>query len=633
MEHREQSNQQDLLRFLTAGSVDDGKSTLIGRLLYDSQSLYDDHINALTCESNKKGFVKGSLDYSLITDGLKAEREQGITIDVAYRYFSTLKRKFIIADTPGHEQYTRNMATGASTADLLILLVSAEHGMLPQTRRHSVIASLMGIKHFVVVVNKMDLVNYAEDVYERIKSDYLTFAKRLHIPDIYFIPISAFHGDNVVDKSEKMPWFTGLPLLDHLESISLEQDYIPIEKQELRFPVQLVLRLPSGNRAYAGTLSSGIMRKGDEVICLPAGQKCRIDTIYQDNQETEEAHPFQSVTVSLDRAIDISRGNMLVMPTRHPRITSKIQAILIWMDNEQACVPGQLYLLKHTTQTVVVELKEIVHKVDIYSLDTCKIAIHELTLNEIGSAMLELHKPIFADSYQTNRETGSFLLLDRISNHTVAAGLIVAPFNRKIHDSIESDNIQQQHSKISRHEREKHLGQKGCVLWLTGLPGSGKSTLAYELEKQLSKAGHAVYVLDGDNMRYRLNRDLGFSPEDRKENIRRVSEVAALFADAGIIVITALISPYREERLLARSAAPAGSFFEIYLNTPLECCEQRDPKGHYRKARIGEIKHFTGISAPYEEPLNPDLIIDTSVRSVEHCAHDLLQFIIHHISS
>ncbi len=613
-------HQQDLLRFLTAGSVDDGKSTLIGRLLHDSKSLYDDHLAALTCESTKRGYAQGSLDYSLITDGLKAEREQGITIDVAYRYFSTLKRKFIIADTPGHEQYTRNMATGASTADLLLLLVSAEHGILPQTRRHSFIASLMGIKHFVVAVNKMDLVDYSEEVYEQIKSDYMTFAKGLNVPDIHFIPLSAFHGDNIVDKSATMTWFGGSPLLSYLEDISIERD---TNLRDLRFPVQLVLRGQSGGRSYAGTVASGIMCKGDEVVCLPSWQRCCIDTIYQDNREVEEARPHQAITVALDREIDLSRGNMLAMPTNHPQILSKVDAMIIWMDSNCSCLPGQSYLLKHTTQTVVAEVEEMIHKVDIHSLDENFFDVQKFSLNEIGCISLQLRSPIFADNYEMNRETGSFLLIDRLSNHTVAAGMIVGPVNRKISATIESTHIQHQHGKISRHEREQKLGQKGCVIWLTGLPGSGKSTLAYELEKQLLESGRAAYVLDGDNMRYRLNRDLGFSPEDRKENIRRVSEVAALFADAGIIVITALISPYREERSLARDAVHEGRFFEIYLNTPLACCEERDPKGHYRKARAGEIKHFTGVSAPYEAPLHPDLILDTSTQSIDTCVHAL----------
>jgi bifunctional enzyme CysN/CysC len=608
------NNQKDLLRFLTAGNVDDGKSTLIGRLLADSKKIFEDQLASLTCDSAKKGWGEGEIDYSLLLDGLKAEREQGITIDVAYRYFSTHKRKFIIADTPGHEQYTRNMATGASTANLLVLLISANQGMTEQTKRHSYIATLMGIKHVVVVVNKMDLVNYSQNTFEEIKQAYLQFA--LHLPphEVHFIPTAAFKGDNVVEKSRKMPWYHGGSLLHYLESVEVAQD---ANFKDVRFPIQLVIRPNQTFRGYAGTLASGVLRQGDEVRALPSLQTSRVRSILQYEEELKEALPSQAVTITLDHEIDLSRGNMLVGAQDLSLSKRHLRAMLIWMDALQEAHTGGTYLLKHTTQTVPAVLKELVHKIDIKTFKPQETK--QLQLNEIAEVDLELHRPIFADSYSQNRANGGFILIDRDSNQTVAAGLILET------KEIKSTHITHHNALLSNEERRELIGQTGCVVWLTGLPGSGKSTLAYALEKKLLQSDRLAYVLDGDNLRYGLNSDLGFSQEDRREHIRRLGEVASLFAQAGCIIIVAAISPYRCDRDKARRAAPENRFFEVYLSTSLNCCEKRDPKGLYKKARKGEIQSFTGISAPYEAPLAPDLMLDTEVMDQEACVRELLR--------
>ncbi len=517
---------KDILRFLTAGSVDDGKSTLIGRLLFDSKQITDDHLESLKRDSSKKGWESGTLDYSLLMDGLKAEREQNITIDVAYRYFSTPQRKFIIADAPGHEQYTQNMITAASNANLLLLLISAQNGILPQTRRHSFIASLMGIKHLIIAINKMDLVDYSPSIFEKIKNDYIEFANGLPIHDIHFIPLSAVKGDNVVEPSIHMPWHQGKPLLRHLEEIHIANDR---NLMDLRFPVQLVLRPHQNFRGYAGTLASGILKKGDEVVVLPSGQRSRVRSIMNYKEELLEAFPPQSVTLELENDLDISRGDMIVHLNNQPQSRDRLEAMLMWMNAGLIGIPENSYLLKTTTQTVSALLNEIAYKIDINTLDRQKEEEKSgpLFFNEIARVKLSLHRPIFTDTYETNRTTGSFILIDPLSNQTVAAGIIIDGDSGSS-DGLNTSSIKSSQMTLPKNlslsgRREKQLNQKGCVIWLTGLSGSGKTTLAYGLEKQLHKEGRLCTVLDGDLIRQGLNRDLGFSPEDRCEHVRRVA--------------------------------------------------------------------------------------------------------------
>ncbi len=634
---------KDLLRCLTCGSVDDGKSTLIGRLLYDTHMIYEDQLEKVAKDSKVYGTTGEDFDPALLTDGLKAEREQGITIDVAYRYVSTDKRKFIIADCPGHEQYTRNMATGASTCNLAVILIDARYGVITQTKRHSFICSLLGIKHVVVAVNKMDLVDWSEEVYDKIKDDYNSFVSRLNFSDIHFIPISALKGDNVVTHSENLAWYDGPTFLHHMESVNISTDRNLID---MRFPVQYVLRPNLDFRGFSGTLASGVIRKGDAVASLPSRQQSKIKAIYGPDGEVDEAFSPQAITVTLQDEIDVSRGNMLVPVNNLPHIGNEFEAMVVWM-HEDAARSGKSYFIKHTSTMVPGVLTDIRYKVDVNTMrradgpgeqsaegmaqgeqDSMPHApgatqtVAELQLNEIGRCHITLHRPIAFDPYERNRATGAFIIVDRISNVTVGAGMIVdrivsRPGHRK---GPVSQNIVKSDSLVSAEDRRKLLGQKGATIWLTGLSGSGKSTIAKQLEQDLISNGHLCYILDGDNVRHGLNRDLGFSMEDRKENIRRIAEVAALMNDAGVIVITSFISPYISDRAAAREVIGDDAFIEVFVDTPIEICEERDPKGLYKKARAGEIQQFTGISDPYEAPQDAEITLLTEELDPEAAA-------------
>ncbi|NLF16242.1 MAG: sulfate adenylyltransferase subunit CysN [Lentisphaerae bacterium] len=610
-EHEE----KDLLRLLTCGSVDDGKSTLIGRLLYDTRLVYEDQLAAVRRDSLVHGTTGTDFDPALLTDGLKAEREQGITIDVAYRYFSTRRRTFIVADTPGHEQYTRNMATGASNCDLAVVLIDARHGITVQTRRHSFIVSLLGIRHVVVAVNKMDLVGWSQEVFERIRAEYHDVIARLDFSDVHFIPMSALQGDNVVEPGTHLPWYQGPTLLHHLENVTVITDRNLID---LRFPVQMVVRPNLDFRGFAGTVASGVLRVGDEVMALPSRRLSRVTGIVTFDGPLDHAFPPQAVTVTLADEIDLSRGDMLVHPNNTPRLETEVEAMLVWLGDAPASV-GAAFLVKHTTQVVPGVLAEVRYRVDVNTMRRLPAApdgeLPSLGLNDIARIQLRLHRPLMVDPYDRNRQTGAFILIDRVTQATVAAGMIV---DRRVTRGARaagapvSQHIRREESLVSAAEREALLGQRGGTVWLTGLSGSGKSTVARELERRLMAAGHLCTVLDGDTIRHGLNRDLGFSAADRTENIRRIAEVSRLFNDAGLIVITAFISPYREDRAQARDIVGAERFFEVHVNTPLEVCEARDPKGLYQKARTGAIAQFTGISAPYEAPEAPALVLDTT---------------------
>ena len=602
----------ELLRFCTAGSVDDGKSTLIGRLLYETESVYEDHLHAVG-EASKK--LSRDTDLALLTDGLKAEREQGITIDVAYRYFSTPRRRFIIADTPGHEQYTRNMVTGASSADLAIILLDARNGITTQSKRHGFISSLMGTAHVVVAVNKMDLVDYSEDVYNELRSEYADFAAKLDLPGLMFIPISALCGDNVVARSEKMPWYDGGALLPYLETVEISGDRNLVD---FRMPVQIVNRPNSDFRGYCGSIESGVIRVGDEVLALPSGESTTVERILTADGDSDYAFPPHAVTVCLADEIDLSRGDMLVHPGNQPQIRRDIEAMLVWMDDVSLDTSVD-YRVKHGTATVRAAINKITYKVDPDTLHRADAGT--LTMNEIGRVSLKLFRPIPCETYRTNRSTGSFILIDPESNRTVACGMII---DRLPDDGgVISANITRTRSLVSTEHRQRFFKQKPATLWLTGLSGSGKSTIAHALELRLMNMGQACYVLDGDNVRHGLNRDLGFSDTDREENIRRVAEVAHLFNDAGMLVIASFISPTRNIRGVAREII-GDSFIEVFVDCDLEECENRDPKGLYKKARAGEIKQFTGISAPYEEPDSPDIVVSTAHLSVDQAVDRLL---------
>ncbi len=610
----ERHGEKDMLRFLTAGSVDDGKSTLIGRLLYDSKMIYEDQLAAVIEDSTLHGTTDTDFDPALLTDGLKAEREQGITIDVAYRYFSTDKRNFIIADTPGHEQYTRNMATGASTCDLAVILIDARHGVLEQTRRHSFIASLLGIRHLAVCINKMDLVDYAQDVFERICRDYQGFAAKLEDVDLHFIPISALRGDNVVDPSENMPWFKGGPLLYYLETVPVATDRNLID---MRFPVQNVLRPDLNYRGYCGTVASGLLRKGNDVVVLPSGRRTRVASITTFDGELDEAFPPMAVTVTLEDEVDVSRGDMIVHPNNQPHVSQEFEAVVVWMNDEPLAINGT-YLIKSTTSMVPAAITSLQYRFDVNTLH--RVDSQTLRANEIGRVGVSTHRRICFDAYSRNRSTGCFILIDRSTNATVGAGMILdrdrQPVRADSSTTPRSTHITREASGISAAERATLLKQKPATLWLTGLSGSGKSTIARDLERTLFERGQACYILDGDNIRHGLNRDLGFDASDRSENIRRVGEVAALLNDAGLIVITSFISPYRRDRDQARDIIGSDRFVEIHVDTPLEVCEARDPKGLYKKARAGEISQFTGIDAPYEAPEAPELTLKTADKPV-----------------
>jgi bifunctional enzyme CysN/CysC len=618
---------KDLLRFLTCGSVDDGKSTLIGRLLYDSHMIYEDQLESITRDSKIYGTTDDGFDPALLTDGLKAEREQGITIDVAYRYFSTDRRKFIIADCPGHEQYTRNMATGASTCNLAVILIDARLGVIAQTRRHSFICSLLGIRHVVVAVNKMDLVDWSEQRYEEIMRDYNAFVARLNFSDIHFIPMSALRGDNVVEHSDHLSWYDGPTFLHHLETVNISTDRNLID---MRLPVQYVLRPHRDFRGFSGTLASGVLRVGDEIASLPSRKESRVRAIYGPDGEVAEAFSPMAVTVTLADEIDVSRGDMLVPVKNLPHVGNEFEAMVVWM-HEDAAQAGKSYVIKHSCSVTPGVLSDIRYKIDVNTMQREKgdgngQAIERLALNEIGRCHLTLHRPISFDAYERNRATGSFIIVDRLTHVTVGAGMIVDRIvSRPRHKRAPvSRNIVRSDSLVSSAERFALLGQKGATVWLTGLSASGKSTIARELEKALIGQGHVCYILDGDNVRHGLNRDLGFSMEDRRENIRRIAEVASLMNEAGVIVITSFISPYRLDRQSAREVIGDEAFVEVFVDTPLEVCEARDPKGLYKKARAGEIRQFTGISDAYEPPESPEIVLKTEERQPAESAQQVL---------
>ncbi|MYZ47056.1 sulfate adenylyltransferase subunit CysN [Propylenella binzhouense] len=604
----------DTLRFLTCGSVDDGKSTLIGRLLYDSHLLMEDQVAELQRDSEKHGTAGDEIDFALLVDGLEAEREQGITIDVAYRFFATPKRRFIVADTPGHEQYTRNMATGASTADLAILLVDATKGLLTQTRRHAVIASLLGIRNIVLAVNKMDLVDFDEATFRAITQDFEGFADSLSLPNIVAIPISARAGDNVTTRSERTPWYDGPALLDHLEAVEIAS---AAAEEPFRFPVQWVCRPDRTFRGFAGTVASGRIAVGDPVMVASSGRASRVASIGLGGTPLEHAVAGQSVMITLADEIDISRGELLVTPEHRPEVSDQFAAHLIWMDPEQL-LPGRQYLLKVATRVVPVQITDLKYRLDVNSLE--HIAAKVLEMNEVGFVNLAASDPVAFDPYSQNRDTGAFILIDRFSNATVAAGMLAFSLRR-------ASNIHWQALEIDKTARGRLKNQRPTVLWFTGLSGSGKSTIANLLDRKLYARGRHTYMLDGDNVRHGINRDLGFTDVDRVENIRRVSEIAKLMADAGLIVLVSFISPFRSEREMARRLLPEGEFVEIFIDTPLELCRQRDPKGLYARADAGEIKNFTGIDSPYEEPEAPELHLRTAEGAPETMADAIIAYL------
>ena len=601
---------KSLLRFLTCGSVDDGKSTLIGRLLYDTKLIFEDQLAALERDSKRHGTAGEDIDFALLVDGLEAEREQGITIDVAYRFFATGKRKFIVADTPGHVQYTRNMATGASTADLAVVLVDARSGVLPQTRRHSFIASLLGIRHVVLAVNKIDLVGYDRGVFERIAADYAAFARDLGFTSLVAIPLSARHGDNVIGRSTNTPWYDGPTLLSHLEDVAVDD---AAASRPFRFPVQYVNRPNLDFRGYAGTVASGRIAPGDAVVVAKSGKASRVRRIVTAGGDLDEAVAGQAVTIVLDDEVEVSRGNMLVAPEARPHVADQFTAMIVWFD-EHALLPGRTYILRTETDQTNASVTELKYRVDVNSF--AHEAAKSLDLNEIGSCNLSTQQPIAFDNYADDRSTGAFILIDRMTNRTVAAGMIQHPLRR-------ASNVHWQALDVDRQARAALKHQKPAVLWFTGLSGSGKSTIANALEAKLHGTGRHTYMLDGDNVRHGLNRDLGFTEEDRVENIRRVAEVAKLMADAGLVVLVSFISPFRAERRMARDLMAEGEFVEIFVDTPFEECARRDPKGLYAKALRGEIKNFTGVDSPYETPESPEIHLATVGRTTEDMAVEI----------
>jgi bifunctional enzyme CysN/CysC len=600
-----------LLRFLTCGSVDDGKSTLIGRLLYESKLIYEDQLTQLTADSKKVGTQGEELDLALLVDGLAAEREQGITIDVAYRFFSTEKRKFIVADTPGHEQYTRNMVTGASTADLAIILIDARKGVLTQTRRHSYIVSLLGIRHVVLAVNKMDAVGYAQEVFDGIVAEYRAFAAQLGLEQITCIPVSALKGDNVLAANGSMPWYRGPTLLAHLETVEVEER---AQHAPFRLPVQWVNRPNSDFRGFAGQIAGGRINVGDRVRALPAGVEARVARIVTFDGDLTQAVAGQSVTLTLDREIDVSRGDLLAAAAEPAAVSDQFETTLIWM-HEQPMLPGRQYLLKLGARVVNATLAVPRHRVNVNTL--AEEPALQLELNEIGLCQVTLDRPVAYDPYADNRETGGFILIDKLSNDTVGAGLLRTALRR-------ADNIHWQALDVTRAGRAQLKGQRACALWFTGLSGAGKSTIANLVEKRLHALGRHTYLLDGDNVRHGLNRDLGFTDADRVENIRRVAEVTKLMVDAGLIVLVSFISPFRSERQMARGLLADGEFFEVFVDTPLAEAEKRDPKGLYRKARRGELANFTGIDSPYETPERAEIHIDTTELTATEAAERII---------
>jgi bifunctional enzyme CysN/CysC len=608
-----QHEHKSLLRFITCGSVDDGKSTLIGRLLYESKMLFEDQLAALEADSKKVGTQGGDLDFALLVDGLAAEREQGITIDVAYRFFSTDRRKFIVADTPGHEQYTRNMVTGASTADLAIILVDARHGVQTQTRRHSFLVSLIGIKRVVVAINKMDLVGYSEATFRRIVDDYREFARQLGLEDIVAIPMSALRGDNITTPSDAMPWYHGSTLMGYLETVEVDQKRRL--KSPFRLPVQWVNRPNLDFRGFAGTIAGGSITPGTAIRVQPSGRTSTVRRIVTADGDLPRAIAGQSITLVLEDEVDISRGDVISTLESPAEVADQFEATLVWMQDEPL-MPGRAYLMKIGTRTVTATITDIKHKVNVNTLE--HLAAKQLALNEIAVCKLSVDRPIAFDPYEKVRETGGFILIDRISNATIGAGMLSFALRR-------SHNIHMQHVDVDKTSRGEMKGQRPCVLWFTGLSGAGKSTLANQVEKRLHALGRHTYLLDGDNVRHGLNKDLGFTEADRVENIRRVAEVSKLMVDAGLLVLTAFISPFRSERRMARALMEDGEFIEIFVDTPIAVAEERDPKGLYKKARRGEIKNFTGIDSPYEAPEHAEIRVDTSGRDIEQTVDEIMQ--------
>jgi len=610
--------QKSLLRFITCGSVDDGKSSLIGRLLHDSQKILEDHMAAVKADSQRWGTQGDEVDLALLVDGLQAEREQGITIDVAYRYFDTERRKFIIADTPGHEQYTRNMATGASTADLAVILVDAARGVQVQTRRHSFIVSLLGIRHVVVAINKMDLVDYDQKIYQNIAAECRHFLRTLGVQDVRVVPLSALRGDNVVKPSTNMPWYEGKPLLDILESVDVSED----RSEELRFPVQDVNRPNAEFRGYAGTLVAGHVRVGDPIMSLPSCRTSTVKEIVTYSGKLSEAFAPMAVTLTLDDEIDITRGDLLAHPDRAPTVGREFDAHIIWMA-DQPLLPGKQYEFKFVNQYVRGTIQRIEYRVDVNDLS--RLPAEELKLNEIAICHISLNQPIAYDVYEVCRETGGFIVVDRMNNTTAGAGMIRRSTSVKA--LATQDNVYAEPLQITRQQRANQKSQQPCVLWFTGLSGAGKSTIANALEHELFRRGYHSYLLDGDNVRHGLNRDLGFSDSARVENIRRIGEVVRLFVDSGLLVLTAFISPFRSDRGLVRELLEPGEFIEVYVSTALDVCENRDPKGLYTRARQGLIQNFTGISSPYEAPEAPEIVLDTAQLHVDDCVTRIIEYL------
>ncbi|MDW5378849.1 sulfate adenylyltransferase subunit CysN [Halomonas sp. HP20-15] len=628
-QYLQEHENKDLLRFITCGSVDDGKSTLIGRLLHDSKMIYEDQLAAITQASKTSGTTGDKVDLALLVDGLQSEREQGITIDVAYRYFSTDRRKFIIADTPGHEQYTRNMATGASTASLAVILIDARHGVQTQTRRHSFIADLLGIQHLVIAVNKMDLVDYSQARFDEIVAEYQPLADKLNARDIRFVPISALEGDNVVNASERMPWYRsddgqpGTPLLELLETVEISHDS---NLADLRLPVQYVNRPNLDFRGYAGTLAAGILRPGQTVRALPSGKTSKVERIVTFDGDLNVAYPGQAITVTLEDEIDISRGDWLVGDQEQVPLVSAFESDIVWM-HETPLEPGKLYDIKLATRDLAGKVTAIDYQVDVNTLE--QRHAEYLDLNAIGRCRVELTAPIPVDDYRTSPGTGSFIVIDRLTNVTVGAGMIHKPLDSELpyeyrtHDS--KADVVWNRASVTPAMRAQIKGHAGKCVWFTGFSGSGKSTLANALEVELNRRGYHTMLLDGDNIRHGLCKDLGMSEADRAENIRRIGEVARLFAEAGIIVITAFISPFRKDRDNVRALFDEDGFIEVHVDTPLDVCEQRDPKGLYQKAREGKIKDFTGINSPYEVPRAAELSVNTETMAQGEIISQLLK--------
>jgi bifunctional enzyme CysN/CysC len=602
---------KSLLRFITCGSVDDGKSTLIGRLLYEAKMIFADQLSALERDSKKVGTRGGELDFALLVDGLAAEREQGITIDVAYRFFSTEGRKFIVADTPGHEQYTRNMITGASTADLAVILIDARKGVLTQTRRHSFLVHLIGIRRVVLAVNKMDLVGHSRASFDGIVADYRAFAARIGLTDITAIPLSAVYGDNIIERSGAMSWYQGPTLMQHLESVPVADD---TTGRPFRLPVQWVNRPHADFRGFAGQIASGSVRPGDRVRILPSGRETQIARIVTAGGDLDQASAGQSVTLTLASEVDVSRGDVIAAAEAPPQVADQFEATIVWM-HQEPLLQGRAYLMKSATRTVTATIAPVKHKINVNTLD--ELPAERLELNDIGVCELELDRPIPFEPYAHNHTLGGFILIDRLTNGTVGAGLLNFALRR-------SQNVHWQALDVDKQVRARQKGQRACVLWLTGLSGAGKSTIANRIEKRLTAQGRHTYLLDGDNVRHGLNKDLGFTAQDRVENIRRVAEVSKLMVDAGLIVLVSFISPFRSERRMARELFASGEFLEVFIDTPLAEAERRDVKGLYKKARRGELKNFTGIDSPYEPPEEPQIRIDTTVMDADQAAEHII---------